>query len=121
MASNGGCSNQLIIGILNSKLSTYFYRLMSMETDRTLAQIKPTTLNELPIQIGNKRLEKQIEDTVDEILTTKKGDRDADTSELEKAIDSLVYKLYQLTYDEIKIIDPEFKLTEQEYKAIKIE
>ena len=36
-------------------------------------------------------------------------------------IDNLVYKLYQLTYDEVKVIDPEFELTEQEYTAIKIE
>ena len=57
-----------------------------------------------------------------EILTTKKGDRHADTSGLEKiAINCLVYKLYQLTYDEVKAIDPEFELTEQEYTAIKIE
>jgi adenine-specific DNA-methyltransferase len=55
------------------------------------------------------------------ILTAKKGDRHADTSELENAINRLVYKLYQLTYDEVKIIDPEFTLTEQEYTAIKIE
>ena len=48
-------------------------------------------------------------------------DRHADTSELEKAIDNLVCKLYQLTYDEVKIIDPEFELTEQEYTAITIE
>ena len=37
-----------------------------------------------------------------------------------RKIDNLVYKLYQLTYDEVKIIDPEFELTEQEYIAIKI-
>ncbi len=37
------------------------------------------------------------------------------------AIDNLVYKLYQLTYDEVKVIDPEFELTEQEYTAITIE
>ena len=54
-------------------------------------------------------------------LDAKKGDRHAVTSELEKAIDRLVYKLYQLTYDEVKIIDPEFELTEQEYTAITIE
>jgi hypothetical protein len=54
-------------------------------------------------------------------LTAKKGDRHADTSELEKAIDRLVYKLYQLTYDEVKAINPDFELTEQEYTAIKIE
>jgi hypothetical protein len=54
-------------------------------------------------------------------MNVKKGDRHADTSELEKAIDRLVYKLYQLTYDEVKIIDPEFELTEPEYTAIKME
>ena len=42
-------------------------------------------------------------------------------SELEKAIDRLVYKLYRLTYTEVKIIDAEFELTEQEYTAITIE
>ena len=47
------------------------------------------------------------------------SDRHVDTSELEKAIDDLVYQLYQLTYDEIKISEPEFELTEQEYIAIK--
>ncbi len=47
------------------------------------------------------------------------SDRYADTSELEKECNYLVYKLYQLTYDEIKIIDTEFELTEQEYTAIK--
>jgi len=49
------------------------------------------------------------------------SDRAANTNELEKECDQLVYKLYQLTYDEVKIIDPEFELTEQEYTAIKIE
>jgi hypothetical protein len=49
------------------------------------------------------------------------SDLHADTSELEKECDRLVYKLYQLTYDVVKIIDPEFELTEQEYTAITIE
>ena len=41
----------------------------------------------------------------DRILTAKKGDRHADTSELEKAIDDLVYQLYGLTEEEIKIVE----------------
>jgi hypothetical protein len=40
---------------------------------------------------------------------------------IKKAIDNLVYKLYQLRYNEVKIIDPDFPLTEEEYEAIKIE
>jgi adenine-specific DNA-methyltransferase len=50
----------------------------------------------------------------------KKGDRHIDTRELEKAIDNLVYKLYQLLSNEVKIIDPEFEFTEQEYAKIRI-
>jgi type II restriction/modification system DNA methylase subunit YeeA len=41
------------------------------------------------------------------ILTTKKGDRHADTSELEKECDHLVYQLYGLTEEEIKIVEGE--------------
>jgi len=52
-------------------------------------------------------------------VNVKNGDRHADTSALEKECDQLVYKLHQLTYDEVKIIDPEFELTEQKYTAIK--
>ncbi len=44
-----------------------------------------------------------------------------DTSELEKECDQLVCKLYDLTYTEVKIIDPKFSLTETEYAAIQIE
>ena len=39
----------------------------------------------------------------------------------EQQIDNLVYKLYELTYDEVKVIDPEFTLTESEYNAITLE
>ena len=49
------------------------------------------------------------------------SDRHADTSGLEKEYDQLVYKLYQLTYDEVKAINPELELTEPEYTAISIE
>jgi hypothetical protein len=43
-----------------------------------------------------------------------------DTTALEQQIDNMVYKLYELTYEEVKIIDPENTLTEKEYADIKI-
>jgi hypothetical protein len=33
----------------------------------------------------------------------------------------LVYHLYELTYDEVKIIDKDFWLSEEEYKNYKLE
>ena len=55
---------------------------------------------------------------VDQIITLKSQGKD--TIKLEQEIDNLVYKLYELNYEEVKIIDPEFSLTEKEYEEIKI-
>ncbi|XZO03124.1 MAG: Eco57I restriction-modification methylase domain-containing protein [Microcoleus sp.] len=107
MASNGKYSNKLLVGVLNSKLLTYFYRLLSMEVNRTLAQIKPTILKNLPVQFDNEKIVIRIESIVDQILTAKKSDPKADTTELEKEIDRLVYQLYELTAEEIKIVEGE--------------
>jgi len=41
-------SNKYLSAILNSKLSTYLYRLLSSETGRTMAQVKPVLLSQLP-------------------------------------------------------------------------
>lgn len=42
---------------------------------------------------------------VDQILSIKKSDSSADTTALESQIDQLVYKLYNLTDEEIKIVE----------------
>ena len=41
------------------------------------------------------------------ILLIKKSDPKADTTDLEKEIDQLVYQLYGLTKEEIKIVEGE--------------
>ena len=40
--------------------------------------------------------------------------------EYEKQIDIMVYKLYDLTYEEILTIDKEFSMSEQEYNTYKL-
>jgi type II restriction/modification system DNA methylase subunit YeeA len=57
-----------------------------------------------PITKENEGIVKQIEMLVDKILEVKKENPQADTSELEREIDNLVYRLYDLTEEEIKII-----------------
>jgi adenine-specific DNA-methyltransferase len=104
-SDNERCSNRFLWGVLNSKLLNYFYRLLSMEDNRTLAQIKPVILNQLPIEYGNAAMVGQIEISVDRILTAKQADPDADTIALEEEIDRLVYELYGLTEAEIAIVE----------------
>ena len=54
---------------------------------------------------GGCKLEEKFYTLVDQILSAKKQNPDADTSHLEHQIDQLVYKLYDLTEEEIKIIE----------------
>ena len=44
----------------------------------------------------------------------------AQVKELESQIEQMVYKLYDLTYAEVKVVAPEFKMTEQEYNNLRI-
>lgn len=57
------------------------------------------------IDSTNKALSDEIISLVEQILESKAKDPTTDTKELESKIDSLVYKLYHLTNDEIKIIE----------------
>ncbi|HEF9739840.1 TPA: class I SAM-dependent DNA methyltransferase [Campylobacter coli] len=57
------------------------------------------------INSKNEKLANELISLVDEILKAKEQNKNANTQELENKINSLVYKLYNLTEDEIKIIE----------------
>ncbi|HEC2774300.1 TPA: class I SAM-dependent DNA methyltransferase [Campylobacter coli] len=57
------------------------------------------------INSKNEKLANELINLVDEILKAKEQNKNANTQELENKINSLVYKLYNLTEDEIKIIE----------------
>jgi DNA-binding transcriptional regulator GbsR (MarR family) len=54
----------------------------------------------------DEKIQKDIEKLVDKILAAKKKNYKENTSELESKIDEMVYKLYDLTPEEIEIVDP---------------
>ncbi|EAH6726214.1 class I SAM-dependent DNA methyltransferase [Campylobacter coli] len=69
---------------------------------------KKAFLEKLPIpkiNSKNEKLANELVSLVDEILKAKEQDKNANTQELENKINFLVYKLYNLTEDEIKIIE----------------
>ncbi|HEC1917512.1 TPA: Eco57I restriction-modification methylase domain-containing protein [Campylobacter jejuni] len=57
------------------------------------------------INSKNEKLANELINLVDEILKAKEQDKNANTQELENKINSLVYKLYNLTEEDIKIIE----------------
>jgi len=110
-----------ILGLFNSNLFKFYYQKTNSQGGDIFPQIRISSVEKLPIKLADSKTQETIETLVNQILAKKSEDNSADTSELEKEIDNLVYKLYQLRYNEVKIIDPDFPLTEEEYEAIKIE
>ena len=99
-----------ICGLLNSKPVTYFFKKWYAGGglgDKGY-RYKKAFLKNLPIPPitkSNQNIVSQIEKLVDKILTAKKSNLEAKTSHWEKEIDQLVYKLYGLTEDEIRVVE----------------
>lgn len=108
-------SLKVILAILNSTLMSFISKSMF----GNYLEIKINQLELLPFPMTiQKSKEKAIAAVVNERLNCKNQN---ETTKLESTIDNLVYKLYELTYEEVKVIDPEFSLSKKEYEAIKLE
>ena len=59
---------------------------------------------------SNQSIVSQIESLVSNILETKKQDPEKDTTELEREMDKLVYELYELTSEEIAVVEASMKV-----------
>lgn len=71
-------------------------------------ELKINNLEKLPIPKINSKNEKLADELInlaDEILKAKEQDKNTNAQELENKINSIVYKLYNLTEEEIKIIE----------------
>ena len=100
--------NPYLLGILNSKLIFYYMQsLASSLGDGAFRWIKQY-IEKLPIPKitkSNQALCDEIVALVEQILESKAKDSSSDTGKLESKIDKLVYNLYNLTNEEINMID----------------
>jgi adenine-specific DNA-methyltransferase len=93
------------IGLLNSSLLNFYYREISQEGGRVLAEVKPQRLRSLPLADSSPATRSTITELVRRTVAAKKKNPAADTSGLEREIDQQVYALYGLTPEEIKIVE----------------
>lgn len=101
---------KLLTALLNSKLITFYFKNFcgGCILGKSGYQYNKHALEKIPIpQITekNQELADKIIALVDKILQSKEKDPKANTQRLEKEIDALVYQLYHLTDEEIKIIE----------------
>ncbi|ECL3373696.1 class I SAM-dependent DNA methyltransferase [Campylobacter jejuni] len=96
-----------LIANLNSSISKFWIKNNAATLGDGIYGAK-IYIEKLPIPKINSKNEKladELINLVDEILKAKEQDKNANTQELENKINSLVYKLYNLTEEEIKIIE----------------
>ncbi|WQY46582.1 class I SAM-dependent DNA methyltransferase [Helicobacter pylori] len=99
-----------LLGMLHSKLITFAFKTFYAGggLGESGYRYKKAFIERLPIpQITekNQELAHKITDYAKQILALKEKDPKANTQRLEKEIDALVYRLYHLTDEEIKIIE----------------
>ena len=94
-------SYDFLLGVLNSRLINWYFRCFLSES----LHFYPNDAKQLPIP--NATLEQQTPVTrlANQILIAKRISPDADTSVLENDIDQIVYSLYDLTPEEIAIVE----------------
>ena len=113
----GNITLNVIWAILNSKLATFYHFNHSPKaTKGAFPKILVQDIKDFPLPPLNEDIKIRLESLVSEILEAKNNDSNADTTSLEQEIDLIVYKLYGLTYEEVKVVDPETPITEEEYE-----
>lgn len=90
-------SLKYLLGILNSKLMNWYFANTYIDYN-----IKPKYIEQLPVKFDDKYLP-SIEKYIEQILELENNSKKFE--ELENKIDQLVYKLYDLTEEEIKIVE----------------
>ena len=88
------------LGILNSKLTQFVYSNLSQTIRGGYFRFIRQYLAQIPIIKSD-----ILENLVSQVIQTKKQNPTADTTNLENQIDQLVYKLYDLTEEEIRIVE----------------
>lgn len=108
-----------LTALLNSKLCNYQLFENAPRTGMGDLIISVQALEPLMVYYPTNREQKIIENLFDKILYCKL--RNQDTTLIESQIDNFVYKLYDLTYEEVKVIDPKFELSKIEYENLRLD
>jgi hypothetical protein len=108
---------QYLQSILNSKMIKFF--VSELYYDGT--HFYPNHMKLLPIKKNEKNIQDKVKEKVEIIYNN--IENNIDTTDLVQQIDNLVYKLYELSYDEVMVVEPEFseRMSREEYEVLKVE
>ena len=100
-------SLETLLAVLNSKLATFYHFNSSPKaTKGAFPKILVYDVNNFPLPSNlSKETNDILKTLINEIIEKKRTNSDYDTSEQEEEIDKIIYSLYGLTEEEIKIVE----------------
>ena len=100
-------SKKFILGVINSKITNYWfeYYYSTTKVSGNYFDLNGNQIKSIPILDVSITQQQPIITLVNQILEAKQANPHANTSDLEREIDQLVYELYGLTQEEIDIIE----------------
>lgn len=113
----GRVNLKYLTGLLNSKLIAFWLRNRGKMQGLNY-QLDKEPLQQIPIAVPNVEVQTQIGRIVEEIIGRKSANENASIQDLENQIDNIVYHLYNLTYDDVLIVDPQTPISHEEYKSL---
>lgn len=102
-----------LLAILNSKLMNWFFRCFSTNSNVNGYEVDNFPIAKLK-ESESKKLEFLVQKLMNETDLNHRND-------LSKKIDELIYKLYNLEFDDILIIDPQTPISREEYEIFNLE
>ena len=100
-----GIESKFLLGVLNSSALRFYLSLIAETSGMGTSRWINNYVKEFPIPEAACDQQALIIELVDQILNVKRTDPDADVSDLENTADQLVYLLYDLTPEEIAIVE----------------
>ncbi|WP_076498121.1 class I SAM-dependent DNA methyltransferase [Belliella pelovolcani] len=97
-------NDKVLLGILNSRIGWWLISKYCTAIQNGY-QLIWKYFSQIPIATGNESIREQITELVNTILSNKKEAPSLNTTYLESQIDQLVYELYGLTEEEIRIVE----------------
>lgn len=106
-----------LTGLLNSKLIAFWLRNRGKMQGLNY-QLDKEPLQQIPIVVPKAETQVLLGQIVERIIARKSAENNASIQDLENQIDNIVYHLYDLTYNEVLIVDPHTPISREEYEIL---
>ena len=103
-----------MLAVLNSKVVNYYFKYFNQTNHVPIGELK-----RIPFAIASTTTQETISDMVKAILNLDVNNSNRES--LISNVDRYIYHLYNLTYDEVLVIDPSTPITREEYDNFKID